>query len=89
MRKIITILLLLPNFISAQTKEQTDSIELRTLNEVVVEGASQYTSANKITVLRLVGAMGNGTSVHLQLIFYGETGLIRFLGLTVNGMTAS
>lgn len=49
MRNILLGFILLPFLASAQSQEPTDSIETQTLNEVVVEGASQYTSANKTT----------------------------------------
>ena len=51
MRKIIFALIILPFLASAQNQEPTDSIEVQTLDEVVVEGATQYTSANKTTYL--------------------------------------
>ena len=51
MRKILFASVLVPIIASAQTWEATDSIDTQILNEVVVEGASQYTSANKTTYL--------------------------------------
>lgn len=51
MRQLIFALIILPFLASSQTKEPTDSIETQMLNEVVVEGASQYTLSNKTTYL--------------------------------------
>lgn len=51
MRKLIFGCFISAFIASAQIKEPTDSIETQTLNEVVVEGASQYVSANKTTYL--------------------------------------
>ena len=51
MRKILFASVLVPIIASAQSREATDSIDTQILNEVVVEGASQYTSANKTTYL--------------------------------------
>ena len=51
MRKIILAFIFLPLTALAQTQESTDSIDAQMLNEVVVEGAMQYSSANKTTYL--------------------------------------
>ncbi|MCH5219305.1 MAG: hypothetical protein J1F20_01955 [Muribaculaceae bacterium] len=51
MRKLIFAFIILPFLATAQSQEATDSIDAQILNEVVVEGASQYTSANKTTYL--------------------------------------
>ena len=51
MRKVILAFIISPFLASAQILEQTDSVRTQELNEIVVEGASQYTSANKTTYL--------------------------------------
>lgn len=51
MRKILLTFTILPFIVSAQTLEQTDTVHTQELKEIVVEGASQYTSANKTTYL--------------------------------------
>lgn len=51
MRNTIFLSLLVPLILSAETSEPIDTIEVQMLNEVIVEGASQYTSANKTTYL--------------------------------------
>ena len=51
MRKLIFALIILPLLASAQNREPTDTFPTLMLNEVVVEGASQYTSSNKTTYL--------------------------------------
>lgn len=51
MKKILFGLILLPYITSAQIQKPTDSIEAQLLNELVVEGAFQYTSANRTTYL--------------------------------------
>ena len=47
MRKILFASALFPLLGMAQTQEPIDTIDTQMLNEVVVEGSSQYTSANK------------------------------------------
>ena len=51
MRKSIFAFIILPFLATAQSQEATDSIDAQILNEVVVEGALQHTSANKTTYL--------------------------------------
>ena len=51
MRILSLFLILLPILASAQSREQNDSTEIHNLSEIVIEGVSQYTSANKTTYL--------------------------------------
>ena len=51
MKKALTLILFLPFIPSAQTTEPTDSINSHTLDEVVVEGATQSTSPTATTFI--------------------------------------
>ena len=47
----VFIYITLPLIVIAQNRESNDTIKTKMLNEVVVEGASQYTSSNKTTYI--------------------------------------
>ena len=51
MLTIIFGFIILPLIAAAQIRESKDTVETRVLNEVVIEGAAQYTSANKTTYI--------------------------------------